>query len=147
MSRPGRLLTWGSLAALLVLSGCTSAMTGSTTAGRSSAAAPSTGPASARPGRVRLHGRVALASDRRRNVDLDLLELPAGRLRRLTSSPAADLSPTWAPDGGRLAFRSDRDGNDEVYVMNSDGSAVTRLTHADSEEQEPAFMPCTGACP
>jgi hypothetical protein len=89
----------GRLAALLVLSGCTSAMTGSTTAGRSSAAAPSTGPASARPGRVRLHGRVALASDRRRNVDLYLLELPAGRLRRLTSSPAADLSPTRAPDG------------------------------------------------
>jgi WD40-like Beta Propeller Repeat len=114
MSRPGRLLAWGSLAALLVLSGCTSAMTGSPTAGRLSAAAPSTGPASARPGRVRLHGRVALASDRRRNVDLYLLELPAGRLRRLASSPAADLSPTWAPDGGRLAFRSDRDGNDEV---------------------------------
>jgi WD40-like Beta Propeller Repeat len=53
-----------------------------------------------------------------------LLELPARRLRRLTSSPAADLSPTWAPDGGRLAHPG-----------------------GDSEEQEPASMPCTGACP
>jgi hypothetical protein len=87
MSRPGRLLTWGGLAALLVLAGCTSA-TGSTAA-----------------------SRVAFASDRRRNVDLYVLELPSGRRRRLTSSPAADLAPTWASDGRRLAFRSDRDGN------------------------------------
>lgn len=59
--------------------------------------------ASARPGRIRLHGRVAFAADRHRNVDLYLVELPAGRVRRLTTSPAADLSPTWAPDGRRLA--------------------------------------------
>ena len=119
--------------ALLVLAGCSSpASTGTAPAGRPAAsadsAAPSTVPASARPGRIRLHGRVALASDRHRNVDLYLLELPGDRLRRLTSSPAADLSPTWAPDGRRLSFRSDRDGNDEVYVMNADGSRQRNLT-------------------
>jgi len=30
--------------------------------------------------------------------------------RRLTTSPALDLSPTWSPDGKRLAFVSDRSG-------------------------------------
>ena len=131
--------------ALLVLSGCTSATTGSTTAGRSSAsvdsAAPSTAPPAARPARVRLHGRVAFASDRRRNVDLYLLELPGGQLRRLTSSPAADLSPAWAPDGRRLAFRSDRDGNDEVYVMNADGSRQRNLTRNPASDYSPAWSP------
>jgi Tol biopolymer transport system component len=131
--------------ALLVLSGCTSATTGSTTAGRSSAsvdsAAPSTAPSAARPARVRLHGRVAFASDRRRNVDLYLLELPGGQLRRLTSGPAADLSPAWAPDGRRLAFRSDRDGNDEVYVMNADGSRQRNLTRNPASDYSPAWSP------
>jgi Tol biopolymer transport system component len=96
-------------------------------------------PASVRAGRLRLHGRVAFASDRRHNVDLYLLDLPGGRLRRLTSSPAADLSPTWAPDGRRLAFRSDRDGNDEVYVMNADGSRQRNLTRNPASDYSPAW--------
>jgi Tol biopolymer transport system component len=143
MSRPGRLLAWGSLAALLVLTGCTSATTGSTAAGRSSAdsAALSTAPPAARLARVRLHGRVAFAADRRHNVDLYLLDLSGGRLRRLTTSPAADLSPTWAPDGSQLAFRSDRDGNDEVYVMDADGRRQRNLTRNPASDYSPAWSP------
>jgi dipeptidyl aminopeptidase/acylaminoacyl peptidase len=140
MKRSRRRLAPSGLAALVLLAGCTSPARTNLApprprAASTGSAAPSTGPASTRPGRVRLHGRVAFASDRGGNVDLYQLELPSGRLRRLTTSPAADLSPTWSPDGRRLAFRSDRDG-----------SAVTRLTRAGSEEQEPAFVPCEGAC-
>jgi Tol biopolymer transport system component len=146
MSRPARPLAWGSLAALVLLAGCTSpARTNSAPprprAASTDSAAPSTGPASARSGRTRLHGRVAFASDRGGNVDLYLLELPGGRLRRLTSSPAADLSPTWAPDGARLAFRSDRDGNDEVYVMDVDGSRQRNLTRNPASDYSPAWSP------
>jgi Tol biopolymer transport system component len=145
MSRSRRLLGLAATA-LLVLAGCGSpAGTGAAPAGRPSApadsAAPSTAPASARPGPIRLHGRVAFAADRHRNVDLYLLELPGGRPRRLTSSPAADLSPTWAPDGARLAFRSDRDGNDEVYVMHADGSRQRNLTRNPASDYSPAWSP------
>jgi Tol biopolymer transport system component len=144
MSTSRRLLVSGSLVALLVLAGCTTpASTGAAPAGRASAsadtAAPTTASSSAPGGRVRLHGRVAFASDRRGNVDLYLLELPGGRLRRLTRSPAADLSPTWAPNGRRLAFRSDRDGNDEVYVMNADGSRQRNLTRNPASDYSPAW--------
>jgi Tol biopolymer transport system component len=142
LARPG-------LAALLLLAGCTTpTRPGAGSADRSppagsaatTAAAPSTAP-SARPGRIRLRGRVAFASDRGDNVDLYLLELPSGRLHRLTTSPAADLSPTWAPDGTRLAFRSDRDGNDEVYVMDADGSGQRNLTRNLGFDYSPAWSP------
>jgi TolB protein len=74
-------------------------------------------------------------------VDLYLLELPGGRLRRLTTSRGADLSPTWAPDARRLAFRSDRDGNDEVYVMDADGSGQRNLTRNPGSDYSPAWSP------
>jgi len=139
MSRARRLLAWVSLAALLLLAGCT-APAGQPSAS-ADAAAPSTVSPSARPARVRLHGRVAFASDRHRNVDLYLLDLPGGRLRCLTSSPAADLSPTWAPDGARLAFRSDRDGNDEVYLTDADGRGLRNLTRNPASDYSPAWSP------
>jgi Tol biopolymer transport system component len=145
MSRSRRLPALAATA-LLVLAGCGSpASTGAEPAGRASVsadtAAPTTASSSARAGRLRLHGRVAFVSDRRRNVDLYLLDLPGGQLRRLTSSPAADLSPTWAPDGRRLAFRSDREGNDEVYVMNADGSRQRNLTRNPASDYSPAWSP------
>jgi TolB protein len=143
MSASRRLLVSGGLVALLVLVGCTSPeRTGAAPAGRAAAStAPSTAPSRARPGSLRLHGRIAFAADRHRNVDLYLLELPSGRLQRLTTSPAADLSPTWAPDGTRLAFRSDRDGDDEVYAMNADGSRQRNLTRNPASDYSPAWSP------
>jgi Tol biopolymer transport system component len=145
MSRSRRLPALAATA-LLVLAGCGSpANTDAAPAGRASVsadtAAPTTASSSARAGRTRLHGRVAFASDRHRNVDIYLLNLPGGRLRRLTSSPAADLSPTWAPDGRRLAFRSDRDGNDDVYLMNADGSRPRNLTRNPASDYSPAWSP------
>jgi Tol biopolymer transport system component len=146
--RTGR---WGiGLAALLVLAACTtSAKRDSTPPGGSPQAGPAAGRATSpstaaprgRPERILLRGRVAFAADRRGNVDIDLLDLPSGRLRRLTTSPAADLSPTWAPDGRRLAFRSDRDGNDEVYAMDADGSGQHNLTRNRAADYSPAWSP------
>jgi Tol biopolymer transport system component len=145
MSRSRRLPALAATA-LLVLAGCGSpANTDAAPAGRASVsadtAAPTTASSSARAGRTRLHGRLAFAADRHRNVDLYLLNLPGGRLRRLTTGPAADLSPSWAPDGARLAFRSDRDGNDEVYVMNADGGRQRNLTRNPASDYSPAWSP------
>ena len=147
----GRTGRWGiGLAALLVLAACTtSAKSDSTPAGGSPQAGPAAGRATppstaappGRPERSLLRGRVAFAEDRRSNVDIQLLDLPSGRSRRLTSSPAADLSPTWAPDGRRLAFRSDRDGNDEIYAMDADGTGQHNLTRNPASDYSPAWSP------
>jgi Tol biopolymer transport system component len=84
---------------------------------------------------------VAFSYDRGGNVDVYVLDLPSGKLHRLTRSPAVDLSPTWSPDGRKIAFRSDRDGNDEVYVMNSDGSGQRNLTQNAASDYSPAWSP------
>src|SRR6266705_4592997 len=90
---------------------------------------------------IALHGRLAFSSDRGRNVDVYVMDLPSGTLHRLTTSPAADFSPTWSPDGTRIAFRSDRKGNDEVFVMNSDGTGQRDLTRNPASDYSPAWSP------
>lgn len=90
---------------------------------------------------LRLHGRIAFVSDKGGNVDVYILELPSGRLRRLTASPGADLSPSWSPDETRIAFRSDRTGDDEVFVMNADGSNEQNLTRDPASDYSPAWSP------
>src|SRR5660398_29019 len=41
---------------------------------------------------------------------------------------AADVDPTFSPDGTRIAFATNKDGKYEIYVMNHDGSEQTRVT-------------------
>ena len=64
-------------------------------------------------------------------------------LRRLTTDPADDRSPTWAPDGRRIGFVSDRSNRNnhenEIYVMAADGGDVRRLTNTDVWDLEPAW--------
>ena len=67
---------------------------------------------------------------------------------RLTSSPEADFSPSWSPDGQKIAFASARDGNGEIYVMNigdalqgTDGSEPTRLTNKAGDDFDPIWSP------
>src|SRR5881394_2920951 len=60
---------------------------------------------------------------------------------RLTSSPGADVQPTWSPDGRQIAFTSHRDGNAQIYVMNADGSGQTRLTNTPGDNRDPSWSP------
>lgn len=68
---------------------------------------------------------------------------------RLTSTKAADKSPTWSPGGGRIAFiriRRLNDGESHSYryhlmKMRSDGSGVRRLTSDDAYDDFPSWSP------
>ena len=62
----------------------------------------------------------------------------------LTTDPAADMLPSWSPDGTRIAFVSDRDGNNELYVMNpADGAegVQSRLTINTARDTNPDWRP------
>jgi len=50
----------------------------------------------------------------------------------LTHNPAADIQPTWSPDGTRIAFVRNlyQEGANELdlYVVRIDGSGETNIT-------------------
>jgi len=52
----------------------------------------------------------------------------SGRVDLTRDPQAADITPSWSPDGRRIAFASDRSGSMEIYLMNADGSSVVQLT-------------------
>ncbi|HEY6926156.1 MAG TPA: hypothetical protein VI653_21920, partial [Steroidobacteraceae bacterium] len=58
---------------------------------------------------------------------LDLTQKEA-QPRRLTTDPANDSSPRWAPDGRTLYFLSSRGGSSQVWRIRVDGGEATRVT-------------------
>ena len=59
---------------------------------------------------------------------LDLVEKNA-QPRRLTTDPANDTSPRWAPDSHALYFVSSRGGSSQVWRIRIDGGEATRVTN------------------
>ena len=57
-----------------------------------------------------------LAANRGR-TDLWMISADGGGLTRLTSDPAADDNPRWAPDGQSLYFLSARSGSNQVWRL------------------------------
>jgi dipeptidyl aminopeptidase/acylaminoacyl peptidase len=62
------------------------------------------------------------------NSDIWLMAADGSGLRRLTSSPQADFSPRWSPDGKTLAFLSTRGGSAQVWTINPAGGEAEPLT-------------------
>jgi len=64
-------------------------------------------------------------------TDIWLLDLTRKQAQpqRLTTDPANDTSPRWAPDSQTLYFLSTRDGSSQVWRLRLDGGEATRVTH------------------
>lgn len=60
--------------------------------------------------------------------DVWLAPAGGGAARRLTSHPATERHPRFAPDGRALAFTSNRTGTDQVYVQALAGGEPRALT-------------------
>lgn len=52
--------------------------------------------------------------------DVYLIDVETRKLRRLTTNPREDKSPTWSPDGSHIAFVSDRNGIFNLYIAEID---------------------------
>ena len=64
------------------------------------------------------------------------------RQRDVTRNPAADLNPSWAPNGQRLAFTSDRDDTNDIWVISSRGGGARSLTpNEPADDRNAAWSP------
>lgn len=61
-------------------------------------------------------------------TDLWLVGTDGKGLRRLTSDPAGDWNPRWAPSGGLVYFVSTRSGSSQIWRINIDGGEAERVT-------------------
>ncbi len=84
-----------------------------------------------------------LAFDQRYKGNGDIFALSFGQSypTRLTSHPADDRQPAWAPDGQSIAFASQRDGNWELYIYDLNLGQLTRLTNDPAYDGNPEWSP------
>lgn len=102
-------------------------------------------PDTAQPALQRLSrdGRtVALVRTVDGNMDVWLMDVQSGRLRRLTSEPVRERFPVWSPDGRRVAFASERTGVYDMFERPVDGSGPeTTLLVSDGRKWPEDWIP------
>ena len=84
---------------------------------------------------------ISFTADLNGNLDIYVMDINRKDPVNLTNHPAADSSPTWAPDGSAFAFVSQRDGNPEIYVMEMKNKESRRLTNNGATDIDPAWSP------
>lgn len=63
------------------------------------------------------------------NSDIWIIPSKGGEPWRLTSSPKADFSPRWSPDGKKLAFVSTRGGTPQIWMIAPSGGEAFQITN------------------
>lgn len=88
------------------------------------------------------------APPRRESLELFILPLQTDgssqKPIRLTTDPAADHSPAWAPAGRQIAFVSNRSGDDEIWVADLDRIDDRFCNHSNdphAQDQAPKWSP------
>ena len=84
---------------------------------------------------------ITFTADLTGNLDIYIMDINRKNPVNLTNHPAADSSPTWAPDGSAFAYVSHRDGNPEIYVMEMRNKESRRLTDNQATDIDPAWSP------
>lgn len=85
--------------------------------------------------------RIAFTSNRDGNPELYLVNRDGSGLRRLTTHPSVDTTPTWAPGGNEVAFTSDRTGTPQIYVVSVNGGNPRRITDGESYADRATWAP------
>ncbi|MBR1920879.1 MAG: PD40 domain-containing protein [Kiritimatiellae bacterium] len=72
------------------------------------------------------------------NPELYVIDLVAGRWRRLTNTPAAsEGQPSWSPDGGKIVYVSDETRHPQLYVIDVATKEKRRITSRGSQNVDP----------
>jgi len=79
--------------------------------------------------------RIAVTVFGTESTDIWVHDIARGVLQRITSNPAIDQYPKWAPDGKRLVFSSSRTGHYDLYEIDADGGGREKLLYASNENK------------
>jgi dipeptidyl aminopeptidase/acylaminoacyl peptidase len=78
----------------------------------------------------------------KRDTDIYLVPVAGGTAQRLTTSPKAETTPRWSPDGKYLAFLSGREGKkNQVYLLPRGGGEASKLTDFKGGVSDLAWSP------
>ena len=72
--------------------------------------------------------KIAFTSVRDGNHEIYVINRDGSGVRRVTSHPSVDVTPTWSPTGTQIAFTSDRTGSPQIYIINADGTGTRQIT-------------------
>ena len=85
--------------------------------------------------------QIVFVSERGGNTDIYVMDPDGKNQRSVTTHPAEDGLPSWAPDGKKIAFVSNRnEGYIQIWVIDADGKNPIRLTH-DVWDEQPDWSP------
>jgi TolB protein len=73
--------------------------------------------------------------------DLYLKSIDGVAVTQITSDPAADVQPSFSPDGKTIAFASNRAGNWDLWLISADSGRATQITRSPWHEVHPSFSP------
>jgi TolB protein len=81
------------------------------------------------------------STQHRRTSDVYLKSTTGRTQTRITSDPADDMMPCFAPDGKRIAFASNRYGNWDIFVTTTDAAPPMPITDDTDDELHPTWSP------
>lgn len=79
-----------------------------------------------------LTGRIAFSAGAPNAEDVYVVSADGSGVDRVTSEPAAEFDPSWAPDGARVAYRHQTSvdwDTTEIYVSQIDGTGAHNISH------------------
>ena len=84
----------------------------------------------------------AFASNRSGYWDLYLIDLPSGRITRLTDSMTYEAAPAWSPDGQWLAYEAYQNEQLDILILSTSAPGEPiRLTSHPAADFSPAWSP------
>jgi TolB protein len=85
---------------------------------------------------------IAFASTQhQRTADIYLMSRGGRTMTQITSDPADDVMPAFAPDSHRIAFASNRGGSWDIYYSDIDGDPPVQITFDADHELHPTWSP------
>jgi TolB protein len=87
------------------------------------------------------NGKIAFVREGARDSHIFTINPNGTGLRKISTKPRFDSSPSWSADGKKMAFSGVLQGNWDIYVINANGSGLKRITKSSAGDFSPTWSP------